>query len=98
MYQELLGKLLIASPGLQDVRFQNSVILICEHSKEVVMGLILNKPLHNFDINQIFKKLKIKYNTDIDIDNIPTFFGGPVHLNQGFIIHSNEKNTQQQKK
>ena len=91
MYQELLGKLLIASPGLQDVRFQNSVILICEHSKEVVMGLILNKPLHNFDINQIFKKLKIKYNTDIDINNIPTFFGGPVQLNQGFIIHSNEK-------
>ena len=45
MDQELLGKLLIASPGLEDIRFQNSVILICEHSKEATMGLILNKPL-----------------------------------------------------
>ena len=36
MYQELLGKLLIASPGLEDLRFQDSVILICEHSEDAV--------------------------------------------------------------
>ena len=65
MYQELLGKLLIASPGLEDLRFQDSVILICEHSEDAVMGLILNKPLHNFDIYQILKKLKIKNNSKI---------------------------------
>ena len=89
MYQELLGKLLIASPGLEDLRFQDSVILICEHSEDAVMGLILNKPLHNFDIYQILKKLKIKNNSKIENEN--AFFGGPVHLNQGFIIHSNDK-------
>ena len=49
MDQELLGKLLIASPGLEDIRFQDSVILICEHSKNATMGLILNKPLYNFE-------------------------------------------------
>ena len=89
MYQELLGKLLIASPGLEDLRFQDSVILICEHSNDAVMGLILNKPLYNFDIYQILKKLKIKDNSKVE--NKTAFFGGPVHLNQGFIIHSNEK-------
>ena len=52
MDQELLGKLLIASPGLEDIRFQDSVILICEHSKHATMGLILNKPLYNFDTSQ----------------------------------------------
>ena len=89
MYQELLGKLLIASPGLEDIRFQNSVILICEHSKDAIMGLILNKPLYNFDTNQLFKKIKI--NNEIKVKKETTFFGGPVHLNQGFIIHSNDK-------
>lgn len=89
MHQELLGKLLISSPGLQDLRFQDSVIIICEYSKDVVMGLILNKPLYNFDIHQMFKKLKIQNNKNIE--NKTTFFGGPVHLNQGFILHSNDK-------
>ena len=89
MDQELLGKLLIASPGLEDVRFQNSVILICEHTNEVTMGLILNKPLYNFDTFQFLKKMKI--NNETKIKPNPTFFGGPVHLNQGFIIHSNDK-------
>jgi len=89
MHQELLGKLLISSPGLQDLRFQDSVIIICEYSKDVVMGLILNKPLYNFDIYQMFKKLKIQNNKKIE--NKTTFFGGPVHLNQGFILHSNDK-------
>ena len=89
MDQELLGKLLIASPGLEDVRFQNSVILICEHTNEVTMGLILNKPLYNFDTFQFLKKMKI--NNETKIKSNPTFFGGPVHLNQGFIIHSNDK-------
>ena len=56
MDQELLGKLLIASPGLEDIRFQDSVILICEHSKDATMGLILNKPLYNFDTSQFLKK------------------------------------------
>ena len=38
MDQEFLGKLLIASPGLEDIRFRNAVILICEHSNDATMG------------------------------------------------------------
>ena len=56
MDQEFLGKLLIASPGLEDIRFRNAVILICEHSNDATMGLILNKPLYNFNTQQLFKK------------------------------------------
>ena len=83
MDQELLGKLLIASPGLEDIRFQDSVILICEHSKDATMGLILNKPLYNFDTSQFLKKMKI--NSVTNIKPSPTFFGGPVHLHQCFL-------------
>ena len=89
MDQEFLGKLLIASPDLEDIRFRNAVILICEHSNEATMGLILNKPLYNFDTQQLLKKMKINGKPDVKTET--TFFGGPVHINQGFIIHSNEK-------
>ena len=89
MDQEFLGKILIASPGLEDIRFRNAVILICEQSKDATMGLILNKPLYNFDTQQLLKKMKIDGKSNIKTET--TFFGGPVHINQGFIIHSSEK-------
>ena len=41
MDQELLGKLLIASPGLEDIRFQDSVVLICEHFKYYKVLILL---------------------------------------------------------
>jgi|TARA_B110000259_G_scaffold94905_1_gene109890 putative transcriptional regulator len=88
MDQDLLGKILIASPGLEDLRFQNTVILICEHTSEVIMGLILNKPIHNFNTKDLLKQLKIESNAISKVQS--TFYGGPVHLNQGFIIHSDE--------
>ena len=90
MDQDLLGKILIASPGLEDLRFQNTVILICEHTSEVIMGLILNKPIHNFNTKDLLKQLKIESNAISKVQS--TFYGGPVHLNQGFIIHSAAKN------
>ena len=89
MDQVLLGKLLIATPGLEDTRFYKTVILICEHSDKATMGLILNKPLFNFKTNKLLKQMKIEANSSLNIDD--TFYGGPVHLNQGFIIHSDEK-------
>jgi putative transcriptional regulator len=89
MDQVLLGKLLIATPGLADTRFYKTVILICEYSDQATMGLILNKPFFNFKTNQLLKQMKIEANSLLKIDD--TFYGGPVHLNQGFIVHSDEK-------
>ena len=36
---DLVGKLLVAMPALQDPRFEHSVILIYAHSAEGAMGL-----------------------------------------------------------
>ena len=38
------GQLLIAMPGMGDLRFERSVIFMCAHSAEGAMGLIVNKP------------------------------------------------------
>ena len=40
----LKGKLLVASPTLEDGNFARAVVLIAEHGDEGAMGLILNRP------------------------------------------------------
>ena len=41
----LAGKLLVATPSIGDPRFDRSVILMCDHSAEHAMGIVLNKPI-----------------------------------------------------
>ncbi len=38
------GALLVAEPPMADPNFKRSVVLLCEHSAEGSLGLILNKP------------------------------------------------------
>lgn len=38
------GRLLVASPALQDPNFQRAVVLMLEHSTEGALGLVLNHP------------------------------------------------------
>jgi putative transcriptional regulator len=40
----LRGKLLLAGPMLKDPNFDRTVILICEHTEEGALGLVLNRP------------------------------------------------------
>jgi putative transcriptional regulator len=48
MDESLRGKLLIASPALDDPNFERSVVLITEHSDEGAMGIVLNRPSETF--------------------------------------------------
>jgi len=41
----LAGKLLVASPILDDPNFANSVVLVCTHDRDGAFGLVLNRPL-----------------------------------------------------
>ena len=38
------GKLLVAGPALQDPNFRRTVVLICEHTDDGALGLIINRP------------------------------------------------------
>jgi putative transcriptional regulator len=44
MADSLRGKLILASPALQDPNFARTVVLIAEHTDEGAMGLVLNRP------------------------------------------------------
>lgn len=85
---ELGGKLLIAMPGLGDPRFDRSVILVCAHSPEGAMGLILNKPMPDLTFDKLLEQLSIprgEAGRDIRVH-----FGGPVERGRGFVLHSTD--------
>lgn len=84
--ESLKNQFLLAMPQMNDPWFGGSLCLICEHSPEGAMGLIINKPL-DLSLKDVLQDLKVPVNYDM-IE--PVFSGGPVSPEQGFILHSVE--------
>jgi putative transcriptional regulator len=84
----LEGKLLIALPGMSDPRFEKSVILMCAHSEEGAMGLIVNKPIEGLGFQDLAKNLNIPLKSGAP--DGPILFGGPVETGRGFVLHSGD--------
>ena len=85
---DLAGKLLIAMPGMGDTRFDKSVILICAHSAEGAMGLVINKPAPDLSFASLLDQLKIP-RAPMGRD-IRVHLGGPVERGRGFVLHSTD--------
>lgn len=84
----LEGHLLIATPVVQDTCFARSVIYMCAHNESGAMGIIINYPVENLDIKEIFDQLDI--HSQKHANTLPVHFGGPVEANRGFVVHSAE--------
>lgn len=86
--EDLTGQLLIAMPGMSDPRFDQSVILLCAHSAEGAMGLIVNKPSSEVRFSDLLDQLSIP--GDLDSHALPVHIGGPVEHGRGFVLHSDD--------
>jgi putative transcriptional regulator len=86
--QNLTGKLLIAMPGIGDPRFARSVILVCAHSDDYAMGLVLNKPMDDLTLPELLTQLDIEQN--IKLPETYVLNGGPVGTDRGFVVHSHD--------
>ncbi len=42
----LAGRLLVATPLLDEPTFNRAVVLVCAHDEESALGLVLNRPVH----------------------------------------------------
>ena len=84
----LLGKLLIALPGMPDKRFEKSVIFMCAHSDQGAMGLIVNKPFEGLSFRELVQRLDVRVTANTP--GPPILFGGPVGTGQGFVLHTSE--------
>lgn len=82
----LKGKLLVAMPGIGDPRFERAVILVCAHQADYAMGLVINKPLENLTLPDLFKQLEIE--DTIRLPETSVLDGGPVGTDRGFVVHS----------
>ncbi|SPF77566.1 YqgE/AlgH family protein [Pseudoprimorskyibacter insulae] len=83
---DLTGKLLIAMPGMEDPRFEHTVVFMCAHSEEGSMGLIINRPTADITMPMLMDQLNIVVSTDLR--GKPVYFGGPVEQGRGFVLHS----------
>ncbi len=86
--QSLEGKLLIAMPGMEDPRFEKSVVFMCAHSDEGALGLIINKPTPDLEFKALLQQLEI--NVAPPSRDIRVHFGGPVENGRGFVLHSGD--------
>lgn len=85
---DLDGKLLVAMPGMGDPRFEKSVVLICAHSDDGAMGLIVNKPTPELSFANLLEQLNIP--RAAEGRDIHVHYGGPVERGRGFVLHSRD--------
>ncbi|MDU8928248.1 YqgE/AlgH family protein [Alisedimentitalea sp. MJ-SS2] len=85
---DLTAKLLIAMPGMADSRFEHSVVLICAHSPEGAMGLIVNKRFDDLRLSELVEQLEIGDGSCVR--DRAVHFGGPVEPGRGFVLHTRD--------
>lgn len=88
MITDLSGRMLIAMPGMGDSRFEHSVVVMCDHSAEGAMGLIINKSSSDLDMPSLLSKLEI--DPVADLSRARVHFGGPVEIGRGFVLHDDD--------
>lgn len=85
---DLTGKLLIALPRIGDPRFERSIILLCAHTPEFAMGLILNRPVEGLDLQDLMEQLSVP--VEISLQGGVVLEGGPVATDRGFVLHTDD--------
>jgi putative transcriptional regulator len=89
------GQFLIAMPGMKDPRFERAVILMCAHSEDGAMGIIINQPAREINFGDLLEQLEIVDEEELlplasDLAVKPVYVGGPVESSRGFVLHSSD--------
>jgi putative transcriptional regulator len=84
----LEGKFLIALPGMTDPRFERSLILMCAHSTEGAMGIMVNRAVEGLGFRELLEKLDV--DASPAMQDMPVLYGGPVETGRGFVLHSQD--------
>lgn len=82
----LSNHFLIAMPNLGDPNFSRTVTLVCEHGSEGAMGIVVNRPLEDLSLRDVFSQLGLDYEAARNPD-APVLIGGPLQGNRGFVLH-----------
>lgn len=81
----LRNHFLIAMPSLGDPNFSQTVTLICEHTEEGALGLVINRPLE-LTVGDMLAHMNIETRSPA-VGESPVLMGGPVQTERGFVLH-----------
>ncbi len=84
----LTGQMLIAMPGMQDMRFEHTVVYLCAHSPEGAMGIVLNRPVNRPSFSELLQQLKMQETPTTR--TLHLCIGGPVENARGFVLHTSD--------
>ena len=82
----LTNHFLIAMPNMVDPYFARSLTLVCEHSEQGALGVVINRPI-DMSLLTLFERLNIELGPR-ELHEMPVYFGGPVQTDRGFVLHS----------
>lgn len=81
----LTDNFLIAMPAMADPYFAQSLVYVCEHNENGALGIIVNRPI-DMNLAALFEKIELPLERPGFAD-LPVYFGGPVQLDRGFVLH-----------
>jgi len=84
----LANQFLIAMPNMRDPSFVRSVALICQHSSDGAMGVVINR-LSEYRLGDVLAQMGLK-SQFAEVEDAPVLIGGPVQPERGFVLHSSD--------
>jgi putative transcriptional regulator len=85
----LSNHFLIAMPSMEDPIFGGTVVYVCEHNENGVLGVVINKPT-DMTMQVLFERIDLEVSSAADrhMEAEPIMFGGPVQDDRGFVLHT----------
>jgi putative transcriptional regulator len=84
----LIGRLLVAMPGIEDPRFERTVLYLCAHDEDQAMGLAVNRPVEGLTVFELLQRLGVK--SEIQAPSDLVLLGGPLERERGFVLHTDD--------
>lgn len=79
------GHLLVANPNNPRDELSKSVLLLVTHTDKLAIGLQLNNPLEEIDLQTV------AFNSNLDYpEGDPLYYGGNISMNKIHVVHSND--------
>lgn len=74
-------------PQLNGSYFGQSLILLCEHTADGALGLVINKPT-KVPLTDMLDELEIPASSTLIHKDLKVLEGGPVGQDRGFVLHN----------
>ena len=81
----LTNHFLIAMPAMADPYFAKTLTFICEHNEQGALGVVINRPI-DLTLQTLFEQIELELRSP-DLVDLPVYFGGPVQMDRGFVLH-----------